>query len=278
MIEISSLPPAPFLAGLVRNYRMSTANTIVTGIRVPLMASADLELDFYFTRSNFVEARRTGARERPPSAVIIGPRTLRHGDVVIDGTVDIFTVKFEATGLHRLFRLAMPELADAVVDAGHIFGHADIVELHERMAQHQTLFGRAQIMENYLRKHVTDTPTDPIAATIAMLQSSAGGARIEQLSRESGYSPRHFNRLFKERVGISPKSYARIVRLNAVLAAKGIHPAFSWAELAHEYGYFDQSHLDKDFLDLADDTPSGLCSSLICPLEKWTIHHPRRFT
>jgi hypothetical protein len=31
----------------------------------------------------------------------------------------------------------------------------------------------------------------------------------------------------------------------------------SWAALAQDFGFFDQAHLDKEFRDLADATPTS---------------------
>jgi hypothetical protein len=36
----------------------------------------------------------------------------------------------------------------------------------------------------------------------------------------------------------------------------------SWTHVAQCAGYFDEAHLDKDFLDLADTSPSGLMLGL----------------
>jgi hypothetical protein len=40
------------------------------------------------------------------------------------------------------------------------------------------------------------------------------------------------------------------------------NPEVSWAEIAQESGYFDQAHLDKDFLDLADANPTVFINGL----------------
>jgi hypothetical protein len=36
----------------------------------------------------------------------------------------------------------------------------------------------------------------------------------------------------------------------------------SWSQIAQCAGYFDEAHLDKDFLALADASPSGLMLGL----------------
>jgi hypothetical protein len=63
-------------------------------------------------------------------------------------------------------------------------------------------------------------------------------------------------------VGVPPKTYARIVRLNVAIAAKVARPESTWSQIAQCAGYFDEAHLDKDFLALADASPSGLMLGL----------------
>lgn len=63
-------------------------------------------------------------------------------------------------------------------------------------------------------------------------------------------------RLFLEEVGVSPKLYSRIVRLNAVLATLDASERPSAVDFALEAGYFDQAHLLRDFRSLVGRTPS----------------------
>ncbi|MDT0269904.1 AraC family transcriptional regulator [Streptomyces sp. DSM 44915] len=54
---------------------------------------------------------------------------------------------------------------------------------------------------------------------------------------------RRLRALFTEATGLSPKRFARIDRLRAVLAAE----AGRWSEIAVAAGYYDQSHLTAEF-------------------------------
>lgn len=62
-------------------------------------------------------------------------------------------------------------------------------------------------------------------------------------------------RAFARDLGIRPKVYARIVRLNAVLATLDDAERPRAVDLALESGYFDQAHLLRDFRLLAGRTP-----------------------
>jgi AraC-like DNA-binding protein len=75
---------------------------------------------------------------------------------------------------------------------------------------------------------------------------------VRTVARELAVSERQLRNLFAEGVGLSPKHYARINRVRAVLA----HAAeLSWAELAAVTGYYDQSHMTSDFRTLMGVPP-----------------------
>lgn len=64
-------------------------------------------------------------------------------------------------------------------------------------------------------------------------------------------------RRFREQIGLTPKAYANIVRFNRALElARG--PKATWAEIALDCGYYDQSHLVRDFQRFAGRAPATL--------------------
>jgi AraC-like DNA-binding protein len=58
--------------------------------------------------------------------------------------------------------------------------------------------------------------------------------------------------------GMSPRHFARIQRFHALLRASDLAPRPSWAALAADYGYADQSHLIRDVRHLAGVSPARL--------------------
>lgn len=80
---------------------------------------------------------------------------------------------------------------------------------------------------------------------------------MADVARRLGWSRRRLERLFARDVGIPPKLYARIVRLNAVLATLEEPERPQAVDLALEAGYFDQSHLLRDFRALAGRRPGA---------------------
>jgi AraC-like DNA-binding protein len=68
---------------------------------------------------------------------------------------------------------------------------------------------------------------------------------IDDLSRVVNISKYHFIRVFREQFGMSPHQYILNYRINRVREAlKGGMPI---THIAHEYGFFDSSHLNRHF-------------------------------
>jgi AraC-like DNA-binding protein len=76
---------------------------------------------------------------------------------------------------------------------------------------------------------------------------------IEALATELGVGRRTLERTFQTTIGISPKRYAGILRTQHFL--KALHQPESLTRLAYEFGYYDQSHLIRDFKAKTGITP-----------------------
>ena len=84
---------------------------------------------------------------------------------------------------------------------------------------------------------------------------------VSQLSREVHYSERHLRRLFQEYLGTGVKTYSRIVRVNHVVSLlcrrqSGLEAA------AGLTGYYDPSHLIRDFRECCGITPQEYLSRM----------------
>jgi len=97
---------------------------------------------------------------------------------------------------------------------------------------------------------------------VAELEASGGALRVETLADSLGVSRQYLAAQFRDHVGLSPKLFARICRFRSARAAAlvtapdhaGPH-GHDWATLALDSGYFDQSHLIRDFQDFTGASP-----------------------
>jgi AraC-like DNA-binding protein len=255
-MRIDRQAPDPRLRAVVDEYQTRTVDLTAGSLRVALPARPQVILDFYLTTPHVIEIQKSGEREQAPWAVVVGPQTFRRVDLLLSGRVEVFTVHFRPTGLHRLFRTPMDALTNVAVEAEHFFEPREVDELHQRLRTAPSLLHRAAIMNAALLARLEPVRPDIFAAAAERLRATHGAAPLRDLAAESGLSARQFRRAFKARVGVSPKLYSRILRLNAALVEKRARPATSWTEIAHQFGWFDQAHLDKDFVDLAGGSPA----------------------
>jgi AraC-like DNA-binding protein len=88
------------------------------------------------------------------------------------------------------------------------------------------------------------------------LVASGGRARVEPLMDETGWSRRLVTERFRRQLGVPPKAYARLLRFEHARALLAdARPGRTLAAVAMEAGYYDQSHLTRDFVSLAGETP-----------------------
>jgi transcriptional regulator GlxA family with amidase domain len=71
--------------------------------------------------------------------------------------------------------------------------------------------------------------------------------KVRGVARRVGLSQRRFIQVFTAEVGLTPKLYGRVRRFQRAreLVRKATAP--DWAAVAVACGYFDQSHLIRDF-------------------------------
>ena len=94
---------------------------------------------------------------------------------------------------------------------------------------------------------------------IHRIHETTGQIKIQQLSDETHYSVRYINKVFTEEFGIAPKVFCKMMRFQKLLGQLNDFDMHSkeknLAQLSMDLGYFDQSHMMKDFLELSNTTP-----------------------
>lgn len=84
---------------------------------------------------------------------------------------------------------------------------------------------------------------------------------VLSLSDEACLGYRQFKRVFTDYVGMGPKEYVRIVRFQRALYMLENIPNISMTQLADSCGFYDSSHLTKEFKALTNCTPTQYIST-----------------
>ncbi len=95
---------------------------------------------------------------------------------------------------------------------------------------------------------------DELAVAAARL-FTARGVSVEGVGRQLDVSRRQLTRRFTSAIGTTPRIFRRVARFARVCQRVSVEPPRSWAGLALDAGYCDQSHLVRDFHALAHGAP-----------------------
>ncbi len=132
-------------------------------------------------------------------------------------------------------------LTEQLAEAGDVRERAEI--LYQYLAKRGMRKGADshRLLEEYMRKRIYATK---------------GNISIQMLSRETGYSECYIRKVFRQIHGISPKEFERFIRFQAFLnRINEKKETVSSEEAALSCGYYDQSHMMKDFRMFAGTTP-----------------------
>jgi AraC-like DNA-binding protein len=147
------------------------------------------------------------------------------------------------------------ELADAHCSLDELWGRA-ASELRERLAGTCSSAARFAILEHTLRERLDVDARRRRLVSAALPELEQPRREVGDVARELGLSKRRFIEVFTAHVGMAPKRYARVRRFQRALALSAGASPVAWAQVAHAAGYFDQSHLCRDWRDLMGLSPT----------------------
>src|SRR5579871_558192 len=177
-----------------------------------------------------------------------GPLLLRP-----NGPAQMLGVRFHPHGAALLFGCPMRELTGrftAVEDFSPRFSRRlnEILEVPDPISS----------VEDALTSVISSRPGDPLIAEVVQRITLAKGAiDLAELARQLGLGIRQLERRFLMEVGLPPKLFCRIQRLNRIFPLLDERPA-NWVETAIECCYYDQAHLIRECRSLAGTTPAVL--------------------
>jgi len=208
-----------------------------------------------------------GVRYRGAASLLDGHRATRLSGSAITGIVGaarrmrthahsgIVLAQFRPTGAAPFFATPLHELFGATVPLDQLLPRADVQRLADRIASQPDHAHRVAVLEQYLAARLTEAAPDAIAqAAAAAIVGAHGCLRIADLARRLGISQDPLEKRFRRAVGASPKQLASIVRVkHAIELGK---TGRSWSRVAHDAGYFDQSHFIREFRTITGEAPA----------------------
>ncbi len=160
-------------------------------------------------------------------------------------------IRFTPDGVNCL-GIPGAQLANQSVALDVLLPQARVAEARERLDAAGDAAARIAAIEAFLTG-LPYVPDPVVTRALVLLDNAAEGGSISETAGALGLSVRQLERRFLARVGVTPKRFVALRRLERALAS--VKTRASWTAAAVDAGYYDQSHFIRDFRRFAGTTP-----------------------
>lgn len=179
-------------------------------------------------------------------------------DLNISGKLSVFSITFKPQGLSMFFNVPLNEIYNKNVPFKYLFKY-DTVGLEHKLFEANSFIERIIIIENFLlgilARSANKYDYDRIEHSIGVINRTRGLVNVDFLASQTCLSRKQFERIFSQYVGTTPKQFLKTIRFQNTLDIKSKNKSSNLTDLTYRCGYFDQSHMIKDFQKLAGMTP-----------------------
>lgn len=168
------------------------------------------------------------------------------------GNMDTFAVYFHATLFSHIFKLDLSPVSKRSINLPHeIF-----FPLWQKMADLKTTQERIDHFSDFI-KSIQPTPylPDAIDVLYQKIIEKSITTPLKVIMQECNASKSTLLRKFVKRTGVSPKTLARIVRLDYLWTKIRDENAVNYQNLVFDGHYYDQSHFINDFKAIIGESP-----------------------
>ncbi|GHT08248.1 AraC family transcriptional regulator [Bacteroidia bacterium] len=190
------------------------------------------------------------------SVEIVGTMTAAL-NLVFSGNVRMFGIRFRPAGISAFTRVSVEEFTNYRLDATLV---ETLLDRHffEVLQQKHTVEDVVCHVDNYL---ISKLPClyqveKQIVRAVDLIYLAKGQISPVEIASEVCLCQRHFERKFRAAIGISPKTFSKIVRFKNALKCLKNTKKNDLLTVAVNCGYYDHTHLIKDFKAFSGEAPS----------------------
>lgn len=165
----------------------------------------------------------------------------------------LFIIEFQPAGLSGLTGIRQKELADRTIPFELIDSSWNRL-VYEALERCGSLHELAAGIDRLLLNRLHGVCPAEVRMAIGLMIEHAGSLSTKELSDSVYYSERHLNRVLDQYLGMSNKSFSRLVRINKAIRRLQ-DPRRTITTVCDLSGYYDLSHFIHDFKSVCEITP-----------------------
>lgn len=161
--------------------------------------------------------------------------------------LSVFAVRFYAWSAVLFAEESMRTCRNFYGDAGAYFSWL-VRTLGQRLWETTRIEERVRLAEEALLRRMDLRREEPVFMdAVAEILSHCGALRMDELARDIHVSGRHLQRVFQENMGVSPKTFASLVRYQNLWRDILTRPGRQILDEVCLLQYTDQAHLMREF-------------------------------
>ena len=201
---------------------------------------------------------------RPKESLqIAGPKLSDKIFVEYNSQLSQILLEFTASGFYYLFQSSPSQLTNKITPLKNFIDPEIYKQLVIELKESDNIDEQILLIEEFLiDKSRQALPfINYIENALQIIEENKGHTAINELVETINIGKRQFNRKFQEVVGVSPKSYSKIVQLHYIIGLMQSKKYNSMQDISYWAEFYDQSHFANRFKELTGFTPNEFIKS-----------------
>jgi AraC-like DNA-binding protein len=177
---------------------------------------------------------------------------------VLKGKMGMAGIVFKPTAIHNSFGIRMSSLVNNRMPLELLLGDTAGVLL-EKIKHGNSDETRIKVLEDFVAPRLADAnkKLSIIDEALDYIDEKKGAIPVDAVAAHFKISQRYLEKQFLDKVGVSPKFYARMKRFTSLSIQVAYNQTIDWQDVVFKYGLHDQSHLVKEFMEFNKMSPSN---------------------
>ncbi|WP_342083459.1 helix-turn-helix transcriptional regulator [Dyadobacter sp. OTU695] len=252
------IKPTALLSGIVRHFLVVESDTQST---MRIFSDGNTGIVFNYGDTLFYQNEMQPGPASLPVSFLYGQLDA-YRNVWAHGSIRLLIAVLYPFGAAALFKIPASELRNQIVGCDDCF-KTDVELVNDEIASLPAIHDKIRAAEHFLlsQLHGSGSGNALVTHAINVIHSQNGLVPVTQLAALTGVTERQLQRKFEEQIGISPKRYAGVTRMQyALRMLRKKSTDLSLAGIACESGFFDQAHLIREMKNLSGLTPGQYLS------------------
>lgn len=172
--------------------------------------------------------------------------------------VDLMGIRFHPGGAFQLFGFDMPGLIGNIYSSDDLdtdINNQQLYDLRDQLNTATSIAARIGLIDDWLLQQAAQqlAHAGPIQHLLPRLPDASDS--IETMSAQVNLSRRQLERRFQQEVGLTIVYVKQLQRIKKARQLISLNPERPLVDIAHEAGFYDQAHFNRQFQKINEQTP-----------------------